>query len=155
MTALDMLRTGTLNRSGLLRVVESPAPRGGGKDLGDAGPFAHTEACEEGLNVFETKKGDVIDVVMANSKALNGIEEQHSWHLHGHSFWIMKVGEAPFTEEALKHPAPHPPQKDTVSLLPGHFLWLRFRSDNKGVWPFHCHVLWHHVMGMEVLFVQK
>lgn len=31
---------------------------------------------------------------------------------------------------------------------------LRFVADNPGVWPFHCHVTWHFVMGMQVVGIK-
>ena len=30
---------------------------------------------------------------------------------------------------------------------------IRFIADNPGVWPFHCHVTWHFVMGMQTIFI--
>ena len=32
---------------------------------------------------------------------------------------------------------------------------MRFVADNPGVWPFHCHVTWHFVMGMQVIFIES
>jgi L-ascorbate oxidase len=30
---------------------------------------------------------------------------------------------------------------------------LRFVADNPGLWPFHCHILWHLLMGQQLYFV--
>ena len=32
---------------------------------------------------------------------------------------------------------------------------VRFKADNPGVWPFHCHITWHFVMGMQVIFIES
>ena len=32
---------------------------------------------------------------------------------------------------------------------------LRFIADNPGVWPFHCHITWHFVMGMQIVFIES
>lgn len=34
--------------------------------------------------IFELKDGEVIDVLIQNARGLNGVSEQHPWHLHGH-----------------------------------------------------------------------
>ena len=31
---------------------------------------------------------------------------------------------------------------------------VRFKADNPGVWPFHCHITWHFVMGMQVVIIE-
>ncbi len=52
-----------------------------------------------------------------------------------------------------------PMRRDTVLLQPNGNLVLRFRSDNPGVWMFHCHIEWHLAQGLimtlvEVSFIQ-
>lgn len=32
---------------------------------------------------------------------------------------------------------------------------IRFVADNPGVWPLHCHVTWHFIMGMQVVFIES
>ena len=32
---------------------------------------------------------------------------------------------------------------------------VRFVAENPGVWPFHCHITWHFVMGMQVIFIES
>lgn len=32
---------------------------------------------------------------------------------------------------------------------------IRFVANNPGVWPFHCHITWHFVMGMQVIFLES
>ncbi len=59
--------------------------------------------------------------------------------------------------------------RDTVNVLPdstkpfagqakqGGCGWvaIRFVADNPGVWSFHCHVTWHFVMGMHIIFIDS
>lgn len=95
--------------------------------------------------------GSVVDVVLQNAPALNGVLEQHPWHLHGHSFAVLAVGAGDWPGAAGAASAglvsPAPPWRDVVTLPPGGWVWLRFTADNAGVWPFHCHILFHLFMG--------
>jgi FtsP/CotA-like multicopper oxidase with cupredoxin domain len=34
--------------------------------------------------------------VLQSGWALNGVSEQHPWHLHGHSFWLLGYGQGPW-----------------------------------------------------------
>lgn len=120
------------------------------------------------------------------------MNEQHPWHLHGHSFWVLGAGpgEWPGAAAAQAAQAQSPPYKDSVTLPPASWVWLRFIADNpvrssrthvtadqnllttetscsasqlvcltmllsylpQGVWPLHCHIVWHLNMGMGVIF---
>ena len=33
-----------------------------------------------------------MEIVLQNTLALNGVAEMHTWHLHGHSFWVVGSG---------------------------------------------------------------
>lgn len=44
------------------------------------------------------EKGDVVELVIANGWALNHVSEQHPWHLHGHSFWVLGFGQGEWDE---------------------------------------------------------
>lgn len=41
-----------------------------------------------------------------------------------------------------------PLRKDTVYIPSTGYVVLRFPMDNDGLWLLHCHVLWHHAVGM-------
>jgi L-ascorbate oxidase len=100
--------------------------------------------------VLRLERGDVIEVVMQNALALNGRAEFHSWHMHGHSFWVVGQGNGTFDPKTdpdsfnLKNPL----RRDTLSLLPYGWTAIRFAADNPGAWPFHCTLAAHAVMGM-------
>ena len=98
--------------------------------------------------------------------------EQHPWHLHGHKFWVVGMGKGTWngsnSQLAMLNPN-NAVYRDTVTVLPdavkpfnrqskqGGCGWtvIRFVADNPGVWPFHCHVTWHFVMGMHTVFISS
>jgi iron transport multicopper oxidase len=45
-------------------------------------------------------------------------------------------------------------RRDTVSVQPNGHAVLRFRSDNPGVWLFHCHIEWHVASGLIATFIE-
>lgn len=62
----------------------------------------------------------------------------HPMHLHGHVFQVKAIdGEA--IEGAMR---------DTVLVTPHSTLAIQLDADNPGVWPFHCHLLYHLEAGM-------
>jgi FtsP/CotA-like multicopper oxidase with cupredoxin domain len=107
---------------------------------------------ERGVAVYKFVKGDVVDVVLQNSRALNGAPELHSWHLHGHSFYVVGQGIGNYnpddTSDALWWNVQNPVLRDTMSLWPNGWTAIRFKADNVGAWPFHCTMTPHSVMGM-------
>lgn len=45
-------------------------------------------------------------------------------------------------------------RRDTVLVQPNGHAVLRFRSDNPGVWVFHCHIEWHVASGLIATFIE-
>jgi FtsP/CotA-like multicopper oxidase with cupredoxin domain len=41
--------------------------------------------------------------------------------------------------------------RDTVQIPRRGYAVLRFRADNRGLWLFHCHILWHLAGGMAMI----
>ncbi|CAK4100244.1 unnamed protein product [Aphanomyces euteiches] len=116
--------------------------------------------------LMSIKKGQVVDVVLENAVALNGVCEMHPWHLHGHSFWVVNAG--PGTYDASAPISAKPLKRDVVGVYPYTAAYnqpagtgnapcgwtrIRFVADNVGVWPLHCHVASHFDMGMATVFV--
>ena len=79
----------------------------------------------------------------------------HPWHLHGYSFFVVAMGDGVFNEETdtAKYNLVNPIRRDTFTLLPNGWTAIRFRAKNVGVWPLHCVIPPHLVMGMETLLV--
>lgn len=45
-------------------------------------------------------------------------------------------------------------RRDTILVRPNGHLVLRFRSDNPGVWLFHCHIEWHVASGLIATIIE-
>jgi hypothetical protein len=100
-------------------------------------------------------EGEIVEIIMQNARALNNVTEMHPWHLHGYSFYVIGMGDGIFDEDVdvSTYNLENPIRRDTFTLLPGGWTAIRFRANNVGVWPFHCTIPPHLVMGMEVLLV--
>ncbi|KAJ9516034.1 hypothetical protein QJQ45_024447 [Haematococcus lacustris] len=120
-----------------------------------------------GMHIIELQYGELVDIVMQNlnSSDLNGdyrpgvtrsMSMQHPMHLHGHKFWVLGSGPGLYNYE-VDHDSlnlHNPPLRDTATLLPNSWLYLRFKANNPGIWPLHCHILWHAYMGQKVYFFE-
>jgi iron transport multicopper oxidase len=84
---------------------------------------------------------------------------KHPFHLHGHNFqvvWRSDDDAGTFADSNVtsdSFPA-IPMRRDTVVLRPQGNLVLRFKSDNPGVWLFHCHIEWHVESGLMATMVE-
>ena len=45
-------------------------------------------------------------------------------------------------------------RRDTILVAPNGHVVLRFRTDNPGVWVFHCHIEWHVATGLIATFIE-
>ncbi|KAJ3099746.1 hypothetical protein HDU97_002772 [Phlyctochytrium planicorne] len=112
-------------------------------------------------------KGEIIDVIIQGLAGPSGVAEAHPWHLHGHSFWDLGGGPGLYVpgNTTATYASSNPIYRDTVALYPYEAAFfqppvapsapvgwkkIRFIADNPGVWPLHCHVNAHMVMGMMV-----
>jgi len=121
-----------------------------------------------GMHVVTIEWGEVVDVVMVNqpASASNGdyrgvnrtFMDHHPMHLHGHKFWIIGQGYGTF-DPATDWDNPtlnfhNPMLRDTATIPPGGWLFIRFLANNPGAWPLHCHLLWHAYMGQMLYFLE-
>lgn len=79
------------------------------------------------------EKGQRIEMIFKNNTSMS-----HPMHLHGHVFQVKSIDEKKF-EGALR---------DTVLVTPHSTLTIQFDANNPGVWPLHCHILYHLEAGM-------
>ncbi|KAL2611240.1 hypothetical protein R1flu_022932 [Riccia fluitans] len=109
-----------------------------------------------GSGVYEFKLNEVIDVVIQNANTLTvNASEIHPWHLHGHDFYVLGFGNGVFTSNDYDNlNYVNPPLRNTVPVFPYGWTVIRFKADNPGVWPFHCHIEPHFHMGMGVIFAE-
>lgn len=91
---------------------------------------------------------------------LNNLDDgRHPFHLHGHNFQLVHRSEADAgtyvesPKDALTVPK-SPMRRDTVTVEPNGNIVLRFRSDNPGVWLFHCHIEWHMDQGLVATMIE-
>lgn len=79
------------------------------------------------------EKGQRVEITFKNETSMT-----HPMHLHGHVFQVTSINDKSING-ALR---------DTVLVTPHSTLSIQFDADNPGVWPFHCHVLYHLEAGM-------
>ncbi|KAK7590828.1 hypothetical protein V9T40_002441 [Parthenolecanium corni] len=106
----------------------------------------------------------VVEVVLVDEVQSPNLS--HPFHLHGYSFHVIGMGRSPdknVKKINLKHALDldrrglldrHfnlPPAKDTIAVPNNGYVVFRFRADNPGYWLFHCHFLFHIVIGMNLV----
>lgn len=79
------------------------------------------------------KKEQRVEILFKNSSTMS-----HPIHFHGHVFQVKSINGKAF-EGAMR---------DTILVTPNSTLTVQFDADNPGVWPLHCHILYHLEAGM-------
>lgn len=79
------------------------------------------------------EKGQRVELIFTNKTGMS-----HPMHLHGHVFQVTQIDERP-VQGALR---------DTLLVMPNSTIAVQFDADNPGVWPLHCHILYHMEAGM-------
>ncbi|XP_012139840.2 uncharacterized protein LOC100881736 [Megachile rotundata] len=109
----------------------------------------------------------VVEVILIDVSNVNGLI--HPFHLHGHSFRVLSMGQplGPYSPQNaitldyvkkldsktnLNRKYDNPAGKDTIALPNNGYAVIRFRANNPGYWLFHCHFIYHHNAGMEMVF---
>ncbi|THU81232.1 laccase [Dendrothele bispora CBS 962.96] len=93
-------------------------------------------------HTFVLNRDDIVELQIHGSA--NG--HIHPFHLHGHVFSVVQgmTGAPNFV---------NPPQRDVVG-VGGSTVIIRFKADNPGPWFLHCHIDWHLVAGLAVVFAE-
>lgn len=86
------------------------------------------------------EKGQRVEIVFKNTTSMS-----HPMHLHGHVFQVTEIDGQKF-DGAMR---------DTVLVMPNSTLSIQFDADNPGVWPLHCHILYHMEAGMFTVLKYK
>ncbi|XP_015607489.1 oxidoreductase OpS5 [Cephus cinctus] len=114
-------------------------------------------------HIVDVKLNSLVEVILYDTF---GNELIHPFHLHGYSFHIFDIGNLNTTgkDNQMKNViADHDrklkgqkykllPRKDTVLVPSGGYVIFRFNATNPGWWLFHCHFIYHMVVGMEMVF---
>ncbi|KAF9443886.1 multicopper oxidase [Macrolepiota fuliginosa MF-IS2] len=74
----------------------------------------------------------------------------HPFHLHGHSFSVIR------SADNGSYFYNNPIVRDVVNIgnTPGDIVAIRFRTDNPGPWILHCHIDFHLVEGLAIVFAE-
>lgn len=98
----------------------------------------------------------VVEIILNNQDT-----GKHPFHLHGHAFQTVARSEenvGNWDSEALRNGSvtfpTTPMRRDTLVVRPQGYFIIRFRSDNPGVWLFHCHIEWHVVSGLILSIIE-
>jgi FtsP/CotA-like multicopper oxidase with cupredoxin domain len=82
---------------------------------------------------LDIRRGERVGIAFTISTKMG-----HPMHLHGHDFQVVEIdGEK--ISGALR---------DTLMVTPGSKMTVVFDADNAGIWPLHCHLLYHLDSGM-------
>ena len=82
---------------------------------------------------LDIKEGERVEIVFTNNTMMG-----HPMHLHGHDFQVTEIdGEK--ISGALR---------DTVEIPPNSTIKIAFDANNPGIWPLHCHIIYHLAAGM-------
>ncbi|KAG7173014.1 laccase-11-like, partial [Homarus americanus] len=149
----------------------TPLILGGGKRERVCNAESHpsTKNCQdeycECLHMYKIPLGSTVEMVLIDEGQFG--DENHPIHLHGQSFWVLgqdrpnDVVDASITRDQviemdrtgqLHRNFDHPVYKDTVTIPDGGYSIVRFRASNPGYWLLHCHLIFHSVAGMELVF---
>lgn len=80
------------------------------------------------------KKGERVAMIFTNNTNMS-----HPMHFHGHIFQVTNIN-----GKAINNG----PLRDTILVLPHSTKTVIFDAENPGIWPMHCHVLYHQLAGM-------
>ncbi|GAU19752.1 hypothetical protein TSUD_78780 [Trifolium subterraneum] len=134
---------------------QTPPPDGYDFNNYDIFSVANNTNATSSNGIYRLQFNITVDVILQNANTMNkNNSETHPWHLHGHDFWVLGYGKGKFdvNNDPKNYNLANPIRKNTVPVHPFGWTALRFRSDNPGVWAFHCHIESHFYMGMGVVF---
>lgn len=110
-------------------------------------------------NTFVLGHNEVVEIVVNNMDP-----GKHPFHLHGHVFQVIyRSPEGDDEENPIVYDPSNPEHhvfpeypmiRDTIEVNANGFIIIRFKSDNPGVWFFHCHVDWHLEQGLAITLVE-
>jgi FtsP/CotA-like multicopper oxidase with cupredoxin domain len=84
-------------------------------------------------NSLEVKEGERVEIVLRNETGMT-----HPMHLHGHDVEVTEI-DGKKVSGALR---------DTLIVPPNSTIKVIFDANNPGIWAFHCHILYHALVGM-------
>lgn len=116
------------------------------------------------IYMYSVPKNSVVEIVLLD--VIGQYNVSHAFHLHGGVFQVVGFGnfldkpEVQLTPERfqqfereglIKRNYDLPLYKDTVVVPYKGYLIIRSRFSNVGYWFFHCHFVYHMMIGMNIL----
>ncbi|KAF5341080.1 hypothetical protein D9611_005994 [Ephemerocybe angulata] len=96
-------------------------------------------------SVYVLPKNKVIELSLPGGST----GSPHPIHLHGHTFSVVRPS------GSSDYNYVDPVQRDVVSIgQASDNVTIRFTTDNSGPWIMHCHIDWHLVLGLSVVFAE-
>ncbi|KAJ7020713.1 multi-copper oxidase [Mycena alexandri] len=86
--------------------------------------------------------GQTVDFVITNEDT-----NDHPFHLHAYSPWLLGVGDGLYDPATAKLNTVNPLWRDTFTVPGSSWIAVRILADNAGYWTFHCHIAWHLITG--------
>jgi L-ascorbate oxidase len=123
--------------------------------------------------VYEIIKGERVQIVFQNEFGDDGVCEQHPWHTHGHTFYIVGEGPDEYNSKTAKPIFDHNIARnkvqfrDVLTIFPNRsdskteggtpcgWVAIRFVADNPGVWMAHCHRIADSIIGMIFILYER
>ncbi|KAJ2665608.1 ferroxidase fet3 [Coemansia sp. RSA 1200] len=90
-----------------------------------------------------------VEVAIFNNDATT-----HSFHLHGHSFFIIARGTVDKNQKNRIAAGNFPMRRDTIAIPPRAYAIVRFRADNPGAWLFHSQMQFAKEQGLAMTFIE-
>ena len=116
-----------LNRSGVEHTAMGWTLHNNSKQVPSSTPHLlerYFDTIVDGQNTYDNdgtppirlELGSVVDIVIQNSVATNGVCEQHPWHLHGHDFFVVGQGSGQYTSASAQgvYNTANPPLVDGI-----------------------------------------
>lgn len=108
--------------------------------------------------VMQTNSTRILDLTINNYD-----DGSHPFHLHGHKFYVLVIGEKGYAPPAHEIPeylrknnlGKNPLRRDTVTVEGYGWAIIRIVLDNPGLWALHCHNNWHADAGMLMQFLVR
>ena len=127
-----------------------------GAGTGGNGSSGSKEEEDENLkkwNLFRHPLGSVVEMLLINDD-----DVEHSWHLHGHNFWVVGEGKGEEEGGEGKQGKATPTTtitegRDTVLIPAKSQIKARYVVDSPGAFLAHCHMSWHEAVGLAVVMV--
>jgi len=121
---------------------------------------------------YEMELNKTYEVVIQDFPACNGVCESHPWHMHGTHFWHVGTWRGTYNGSYDEGTGGGHYLRDTIQVVGQNtssnmspwgnsnagvsegcgFTVIRFKANNPGAWPFHCHIEWHFAIGMFTTF---